>query len=1114
MKLTVPIYVESLAGKGPRKKFAVRPLFFPVPLAEGENLSRATNDFIGELRKVLRAQSVELRHEGLAAWAFHPELSYQRLDLEIALRRRNPRCRFLVVTCHALERRLAFVPGLPDLWFDVPRGARLEDRAAEVLTAHFRQREQEDDDDFRPPEQFALQGTAWVSSVDLDVEPRLVRTPREPSIMAFLGKTDEADGETELFRVGRCLDQLYPDDLDRVILRETELAELQRLLTAADGRPVLVVGPRLAGKTALIHEHVYRAVAARGQPHRLKENVWLISPQRLISGMSFVGQWEQRLIAILKHARKRQHTLYFDDLLGLYQAGITCQSDLSVAQVLKPYVERREVRLLGEITPEALRVLRERDRSFADLFHVLPVHEPSEPEVLRILIGAQREQESRARCRFELDVLPQVIDLERRYDRALAFPGKAANFLRRLAVKHQGHEITRDHVLEAFQAQSGLAVSFFDPRARLERSAVRDALARQVIGQPDAIEAAADAVSIAKARLNDPGRPVASFLFLGPTGVGKTQCAKALAAYLFGDAERLLRFDMNEFVSPHSAARLVGTFYQPEGLLTTAVREKPFAVVLFDEIEKAHPDVCDLLLQVLGEGRLTDALGRTVDFSNTILILTSNLGVRRSPQSLGFGSSVERDEQTYIKAAETFFRPEFFNRLDRVVPFRRLTREDVQQIARSLIQGIFDREGLLRRRCLLQIEPQALERIIDCGFDPVLGARALKRSIERQLAQPVAARLAAGLPESLTLVNLFPSPDGLTVGVRTLSDAAPVTGTVTSLSLDRPRDVIAQLKEVLHRFDAESAGLRPDGSIQTDTLQAAHYHYFAVRERLQDLWNRLQPIEDGLDRQHSRRGSPGAMPNLMPTSRQRREMRFSHRGKMPYRGDIAASADIRSYLQELSAASQPAGDDSQRELSDLIAATAALQSLLDTYHARLPERACLRLRAINAAQAEQVAFLAELYERLFREELGLDVEVRTDAGEPGERVLLLTGTQAVPFARMEEGTHLVCPAHGGLIPLQVRCVPLAADGDPLTALTHERQERQAWLDRLAAGLASVDDDPATLLPVLRVYDLAGPTLDLRTGLLTTGLPTVAALARFLRSTLPLPPEFFADHAPA
>src|SRR5262249_40923978 len=189
------------------------------------------------------------------------------------------------------------------------------------------------------------------------------------------------------------------------------------------------------------------------------------------------------------------------------------------------------------------------------------------------------------------------------------------------------------------------------------REEILEALGKEIIGQPDALGAAADVITVAKARLNDPDRPLGVFLFLGPTGVGKTQCAKAIAAYLFGDAERLLRFDMNDFLSPGSAARLAGTFDQPEGLLTAAVRRQPFAVLLLDEIEKAHPEVFDLLLQVLGEGRLSDALGRTVDFSNVLIVLTSNLGVREASASVGLRAGDGHNAAAYTEAAQKFFRP-------------------------------------------------------------------------------------------------------------------------------------------------------------------------------------------------------------------------------------------------------------------------------------------------------------------------------------------------------------------------------------------------------------------------------------------------------------------------
>lgn len=245
-----------------------------------------------------------------------------------------------------------------------------------------------------------------------------------------------------------------------------------------------------------------------------------------------------------------------------------------------------------------------------------------------------------------------------------------------------------------------------------------------------AVAACADAVTIAKARLNDPVRPIASFLFLGPTGVGKTQCAKSLAKYLFGEG-RLLRFDMNEFAGYSSVARLIGTFDAPEGLLTSVVRREPFAVVLFDEIEKAHPAFFDLLLGVMGDARLTDARGQTVDFTNTIIIMTSNLGAQEDATDLGFRQTNQSDASVYRQAAEKFFKPEFFNRVTRVVPFERLRREDVREIAGRLIQDIFSREGLTRRGVKLIVETEALNLLVQAGYHPQLGARALKRTLER-----------------------------------------------------------------------------------------------------------------------------------------------------------------------------------------------------------------------------------------------------------------------------------------------------------------------------------------------------------------------------------------------
>ncbi|MFM7846173.1 MAG: AAA family ATPase [Planctomycetota bacterium] len=575
------------------------------------------------------------------------------------------------------------------------------------------------------------------------------------------------DGEWELFTVGYSLSDLYPQRLDRPILRSTEVQELTRLLTSEKKSPVLLLGPRKVGKTAVIHGAVFNIEHKKSKRHEEYEQVWLLEPQRLISGMSYVGEWERRFQAIVNHAQRYNLTLYFDDLLGLLHAGVSSSSSLSVASLLRPVIEQRRVRVLAEMHPESFRVLRERDRGLADLFHLLPISELSEVDNLHVLIKRQCELEETYQCQMNLDVLPLVIDLQRRFARETAFPGKAASFLQRLT--HQSVDkireqmtradgpktvdilgftlprpatITRQHVMDRFQEETGLPEAFFDQNQPLSAAAIQQGLSARFVGQRHVLQAGCEIISLAKARLNDPSRPLASLFLLGPTGVGKTEFARSLATYLFGHADRLIRFDMNEYVSPTAVPQLVGTFEQPNGLLTAAIRRQPFAVLLFDEIEKAHPAVYDLLLQILGEGRLTDAFGRTSDFSHAIIVMTSNLGTRRAELGVGFSPSDALTDFAALSAVRSFFRPEFLNRLDRILPFQALSRSDLESIAEHLLRDFCQRDGIARRRCIVQLQPPAVDWILQQGHHPALGARALKRAIERELTQPLARYLA------------------------------------------------------------------------------------------------------------------------------------------------------------------------------------------------------------------------------------------------------------------------------------------------------------------------------------------------------------------------------------
>lgn len=539
------------------------------------------------------------------------------------------------------------------------------------------------------------------------------------------------------------------DDLCRASLPEAYeveplVARLAQALAEPSARSVLLVGPPGVGKTALVHELVRRR-----REHQFADTpFWATTGSRIVAGMSGFGMWQERCTRLRAEAARTRAVLHMGQLFELAEVGRGEMSQQGVAAFLRPFIARGELLCVAECTPQQVPLLERQDPQLLGAFLRLDVPEPAPDAAARILrreaaaIAASRKLPGLA----EEPALGALARLHRRYATFSAWPGRPLRFLRNLLADAM-QALQPADVFRAFSRETGLPAAMLDEETPLPLAEVSNFFASRVLGQPQATELIVDLLATVKSGLARPRRPLASFLFVGPTGVGKTESAKALAEFLFGDRSRMVRFDMSEYASPAAVQRLIGGDFGAEGLLTARVREQPFCVLLFDEFEKADPAFFDLLLQVLGEARLTDGAGRLADFSNAVVIMTSNLGAENFLQGrMGFGDDATDATAHFTRALEQFVRPELLNRLDRIVPFLPLSP--------ALLRGVLQRElELLRRRAglrgndvSLEISPAALEAIAEAGHQPGLGARPLKRALERAVLVPLAEALNTRTP--------------------------------------------------------------------------------------------------------------------------------------------------------------------------------------------------------------------------------------------------------------------------------------------------------------------------------------------------------------------------------
>ncbi len=523
-----------------------------------------------------------------------------------------------------------------------------------------------------------------------------------------------------------------PSNYGKAWEREEIVQSMLQSLDCEQGANILLVGEPGVGKTAILHE-----VATAFRKLKTSRPLWLSSGSRIVSGMSYFGQWEARCQKIVMELASLKGVLVIDDLMGLVSAGKIRKEDSGVAEFLMPFLVRGDFTMIVEATPDTLAACRRILPGFTDLFKVITVAECDRSKTLKILDSFISQLSRNQMVETEIGISSLIYQLFARFIPYRKFPGKVVEFLYELLPQiSKEKKIDRFMVIESFLKKTGLPEIILRDDIPLDSKDVLDFFHKQVIGQEEACLRVTELVCLYKSGINDPGKPVASFLFCGPTGVGKTEMAKALGKYFFQSKnekrEALIRLDMSEYSTLGSATRLLGGEYEP-GELGQKIREQPFSVVLLDEIEKAAPEVFDVLLSILGEGRMSDSLGRVIDFRNAIIIMTSNLGVSAN-SALGFKNT---KSENYSGAVAKFFRPELFNRLDAIIPFLGLEKESLRDITQKELRKVEKRVGMRRRSISLEIDDNLLEHIIQKGYKPEYGARPLKRMIEEFVATPL-----------------------------------------------------------------------------------------------------------------------------------------------------------------------------------------------------------------------------------------------------------------------------------------------------------------------------------------------------------------------------------------
>ena len=667
--------------------------------------------------------------------------------------------------------------------------------------------------------------------------------------------------------------------LDPVIGRAGEIERVMQVLSRRQKNNPLLIGEPGVGKTAVVEGLAQLIVANQVPDLLRNKRLFTLDVSALVAGSKYRGEFEDRLKKCIKEVQDAGDIILFiDEMHTLIGAG-SAEGSIDAAAILKPPLSRGEIQVIGATTIDEYRKHLEKDSALERRFQPITVGEPNEEQAIRILGGLRDRYEAHHQVHFTDEALQAAVEMSDRYIQDRFLPDKAIDVIdeagARMRIRNmtlpkelrdlddklrevrskkdkaigaqdfetaaelrdkesklktereqaekkweedtskQVSQVTVKDIADVVSMTTGVPVSNLTEAETEKLLRMESVLHERVIGQDEAVTALSKAIRRSRAGLKDPKRPAGSFIFLGPSGVGKTELSKALAEFLFNSEDALLSFDMSEYMEKHSVSRLVGSppgyvGFDEGGQLTKAVRQKPYSVVLFDEIEKAHPDVFNILLQILEEGRLTDAQGRTVDFRNTVIIMTSNVGAREIAQTtpLGFsgndhaGLSDKEIKSRVMAEMKKLFRPEFLNRIDEIIVFKSLTDEQIARIVELMVADL--RERMIAQNMSINLTPAATKLIAKEGTDTTFGARPLRRAIQRLLEDPLSEQILEGKWQSGSIVDVDVDESGENLEFKQGSGVVPAP---------RKRDSIARDAELLlTNYDLGHAGLPSAGS--------------------------------------------------------------------------------------------------------------------------------------------------------------------------------------------------------------------------------------------------------------------------------------------------------------